>query len=72
MEPVRSVDDSDRPAINFAALKLDGLTTNLEYAARKAQIERARETCDAQGTREQPIFDATPYHKARNALGRAR
>jgi hypothetical protein len=37
MEPERSADGDDRPAINFAALKLDGLAANLEYAARQAR-----------------------------------
>jgi putative DNA primase/helicase len=38
MEPERTADDNDRPAINFAALKLDGLTSNLEYALAYAAV----------------------------------
>jgi hypothetical protein len=38
MEPERSTDDHDRPAINFAALKLDGLTSPLEYALAYAVV----------------------------------
>jgi hypothetical protein len=46
----------------------------LEYKARGMQIERARAERDARanGQRDKPTFDATPYRKARNALGRAK
>jgi hypothetical protein len=45
----------------------------LEAQARDAQRQRKAEASAArEAKRDRPVFDATPYHKARNALGRAK